>query len=375
MTPGLAGEGRPLHVAHLDSETTWRGGQAQVEGLVLGLRGLGVESTVFCPAGALAERLRAEGVTLRSFHAGSDLDLPAAWRLAAAWRTLRPDLVHLHSGRAHAIGAMAARLAGRLPVVVSRRVDFEVGRHPLSALKYHLGVDRYLSISRGVDRVLARAGIPERRRRIVPSGIRLERWRDLPDAAGLRRRLGLAPETRVVGALAALAPHKDHANLLAAAAHLRQHRDDVVWVIFGEGECRPALERERRELGLDGTVLLPGFVDDVREAMALLEVFVLSSHLEGLGTSVLDAQAAGVPVVATAVGGVPEMLEDGVNGWLVPARDPVALAESVREALGDGAEAQRRAARARRTVERFSIENTVQQTLAAYRELLREVGA
>jgi D-inositol-3-phosphate glycosyltransferase len=101
-----------------------------------------------------------------------------------------------------------------------------------------------------------------------------------------------------------------------------------------------------------------------------MEVFVLSSYREGLGTSVLDAQAAGVPVVATAVGGVPEMIEDGVNGWLVPGRDPIALATAVEEALARPEEARRRAAAARESVRRFSIENTVALTEAAYRRVL-----
>lgn len=367
-----AASGSLFHVAHVDSESTWRGGQAQIELLVLGLAARGVASRVHCPEGPLAGRLRAHGIPVLPFRAASDLDLTAAFRLASAWRAQAPDIVHLHSGRAHAVGAVAARLAGGLRVVVSRRVDFAVGGSPWSAAKYRFGVDRFLSVSHGVDRVLAAAGVAARRRRVVPSGIALERWRDLPSPVALRTRLGLAPGLHVVGALAALAPHKDLPNLLGAAAALWPRRPDVRWVIFGEGECRAALEAERRRLGLENIVLFPGFTSEVREAMALLEVFVLSSYLEGLGTSVLDAQAAGVPVVATAVGGVPEMVEDGESGWLVPPRSPEALAAAVADALARPEEAARRAARARETVRAYSAEATVEGTLAAYRELLEE---
>jgi glycosyltransferase involved in cell wall biosynthesis len=359
-------------VAHLDSERAWRGGQAQIESLVLGLAEHGVVSCVHCPPGPLAERLARQGVALRPFGARFDLDLAAALRLARAWRAESPDLVHLHSARAHAVGALAARWAGRLPVVVSRRVDFRVGGTPWGAFKYRHGVDRFVSVSHGVDRVLAEAGIPPARRCVVPSGIPLERWQDLPPAHELRARLGLAPDHRVVGALAALAPHKDHATLLAAARVLAARRPDVRWVVFGEGECRRELEAQRRRLGLEGIVLFPGFAGDVREAMALLEVFVSSSYLEGLGTSLLDAQAAGVPVVATAVGGVPEIVAHGESGWLVPPRSPEALQAAVEEALSRPAEAARRAGRARQTVRRFSAEATVRATLAVYREVLAE---
>ena len=108
--------------------------------------------------------------------------------------------------------------------------------------------------------------------------------------------------------------------------------------------------------------------------MATLDLFVLSSQREGLGTSVLDAQAAGIPVIATAVGGVPELIEDEETGWLVPPGTPEALASAVLEAVENPREAARRAARARRTVERFSLENTVRATLEAYREVLAERG-
>lgn len=363
-----------MRIAHVDSEHTWRGGQAQVMALLTGLAARGHANQLHCPEGPLAGRARAAGLVVHPFRARSDLDVSAAWTLARSWRDHPPDLVHLHSARAHAVGSWAARWAGGLPVVVSRRVDFEVAASPWSAFKYRHGVDRYLCISLGVRRVLERAGVAASRLRLVPSGIDLERWRNLPDSRGLRAELGLAPDVPVVGSLAALAPHKDHANLLAAAARLHQGLPQVRWVVFGEGELRSDLEAERSRLGLDGIVLFPGFTSRVAEAMALLDVFVLSSYLEGLGTSVLDAQAAGIPVVATAVGGVPEMIEDGVNGWLVPLSDPVALATAVEQAIGDRSGAERRARRARETVKRFSIANTVALTEACYEEVLAERG-
>jgi glycosyltransferase involved in cell wall biosynthesis len=359
-----------VKIAHVDSERTWRGGQAQVAGLIDGLRQAGHECALFAPAGPLAERMSRQGVPVRPFDAASDLDLVAVQRLSSGLRSQAPDLVHVHSARAHAIAAGAVKLAGGLPLVVSRRVDFDVAGNPLSALKYRFGVDLYLCISEGVERVLHRGGIDPRRTVVVPSGIDVERWQSLPDATELRESLGLRADVRVVGSLAALAPHKDHRNLLTSARVLKERMPEVRWVVFGEGECRDDLERRREELGLTGTVLFPGFTGEVGAALALLEVFVLSSYLEGLGTSVLDAQAAGIPVVATAVGGVPEMIEDGINGWLVAGRDPVALATAVEDALCRPEEARRRAVAARESVQRFSIRNTVSLTEAAYRRVL-----
>jgi len=361
-----------LFVCHVDTARTWRGGQAQILGLVRGLATRGHRNLVVAPPGPLADRLRAESLAWHSLVARNDLDLWSAWKLGRLLRRERPDIVHLHSGRAHAVGTWAARAAGRPPVVVSRRVDFDVSTPASRSLKYGRGVDRFLCISEGVRAVLVRAGVPAERLRVVPSGIDVERWAQLPEAGPWRRRLGVADGAPLVGTIAALAPHKDLFNLLAAAERLAAVRPDARWVVFGEGELRARLEADRRARGLEQRVAFPGFTEDVGAALAALDVFVLSSYLEGLGTSVLDAQAAGVPVVATRVGGVPEMIVDGESGWLVPPRDPEALAAAVADALARPEEARRRAERARQTVRRFSLDATVEGTLAVYREVLAE---
>jgi glycosyltransferase involved in cell wall biosynthesis len=356
-----------VRIAHVDTGRTWRGGQAQVWGLCRGLIARGHDVHVLAPRGPLADRLGAAGIPWERFESVNDLDFLASWRLGRALARYGPDIVHLHSGRSHALGA---RAAGGRPVVVSRRVDFDVSSGISRHLKYGRGVDRFVCISEGVRKVLLGAGIEPAKLVVVPSGIDVTRWQSLPDPEPLRRQLGVPAGTPVLGTVAALAPHKDLFNLLQAAEILRATRPEARWVVFGEGELREELERDRRSRGLEQIVLFPGFLEDVGAAFALMDVFVLSSYLEGLGTSVLDAQAAGVPVVATEVGGVPEMIDGRDNGWLVPARDPAALAGAVGQALGDPAERARRAAHARESVRRFSLEQTVEKTIAVYRDVL-----
>jgi glycosyltransferase involved in cell wall biosynthesis len=147
-------------------------------------------------------------------------------------------------------------------------------------------------------------------------------------------------------------------------------RPDVRFVAAGEGPTRTDVAAQVAALGLGDSFLLPGFLDDVPAVLGALDLFVLSSYLEGLGTSVLDAQAARVPVVATNVGGVPEMIEDGVNGRLVPPRDPAALAAAILEALDDPQRTRARAAKARASVCAFDLTRTIERTEALYRELL-----
>jgi len=367
-----------VRTAHFDTGRTWRGGQQQVLHLARGLASRGHEAVVFAPDGPLAARARAAGLAVRRWRPLGEWDLGALAAAAAALRRLRPDVVHAHSAHAHALAVPAARVAGVPAVVVSRRVDFAVGAHAGSRLKYALPVDRYLCISRGVRDVMRAGGVPEARLALVPSGV------EIPDAAALAREAAGAPDLRaligappgaeVVGTVAALAPHKDHATLLEAAARVVAARPGARFAWLGEGECRAALERRRAALGLEGAVHLLGFRPDARALMSQFSVFALSSRLEGLCTSLLDAGARGVPIVATAVGGVPDIVRDGVSGRLVPPADPAALAAAILEALADPAGAAARAAAQREAVAAFSVEALVENTLRVYHEVLEERG-
>jgi glycosyltransferase involved in cell wall biosynthesis len=356
-----------VKVAHLDTGRTWRGGQNQVLLLARGLAARGVAQTLFAPDGPLLERARALGLATVRWRPRGEWDVASGWTLRGALRRARPDVVHAHSAHAHAVGVPAARAAGVPAVVVSRRVDFAVGGHALSRLKYGWP-DAYLCISRGVMAAMRRGGVPERKLLLVPSGV--PRPVTGAPADDLFATLGIGPEQPVVGTVAALAPHKDHATLMQAARRVIDARPEVAFVWLGEGECRPALERQRRALQLERHVHMPGFRADALAFVPRFTVFALASWLEGLGTSLLDAQWLGVPVVATAVGGIPDVIDDGVTGRLVPPRDPDAMARALLEALGDPTRRTAWAARAREAVAAFSDEAMVTRTLAAYREVL-----
>lgn len=370
----------PFSILHVDTADTWRGGQAQVLGLIEGLAARGFTQALAAPAGPLRERVAALGVAVYAFAPRGDLDAPAALALAVLARRLRPGLLHLHSARAHATGWWAARVIGAA-IVVARRVDFAVATHPLSALKYRLPVDRFVTVSAGIRDVLVTCGVSPPRIQVIHSGIEVrQRAREVETArAGgrsraLRLALGVPEGAPLVGVIAALAPHKDHATFLRAARLVLDARPDAWFVCAGEGPGASDVLDRVHELDLGARVLLPGFVEDVPALLGALDLFVLPSHLEGLGTSVLDAQAAGVPVVATRVGGVPEMIEHGVNGLLVPARDPALLAASILEVLADPESALVRARAARISVERFDLTATVAATAQLYAELRPQKG-
>lgn len=361
-----------MKIAHLDTGRSWRGGQAQVLLLMRGLRMRGHACLLLAPRGPLLERAAAEGMEARAWRPRFEWDAVAMLAAARALRRAGPDIVHCHSAHAHAVGVPAARLAGVPGVVVSRRVDFAIAGHWPSRIKYRLPVDRYLCISRGVMEVMRAGGVPEARLALVPSGVELPAaGAGVAAAADLHALIGAPREAPIVGTVAALAPHKNHADLARAATIVLRARPDARFVWVGEGPCRPALERQIRESGLGQRVHVLGFRDDARGLLAQFSLFALASYLEGMCTSLLDAQALGIPIVATAVGGIPDIVEEGRTGRLVPPRDPAALASAVLDALADAPGAARRAAAAQAAVRDFSADAMVVRTLQAYDSVLR----
>jgi len=357
-----------VRVLHVDSARGWRGGQNQVWLSARGMAARGHDVVVACRAGGvLAERSRAAGLAVREMRFRGDLWPAAALALAAALKETRPDVVHLHDPHAVSAGLLARRLGGRrTPLVATRRVDFAL-RGFLSRRKY-AACDRLIAVSEAIAGVLRRGGLPTERVRVVYEGVP-----DRPAQTGGRealRELGVPEDAPVVGNVAALTGHKDQATLLAAAARIGARVPEARFVIVGEGELRGRLAALSRELGVERRCVFAGFRADLDRLIPAFTVFCLSSHMEGLGTSLLDAMAFGVPVVATAAGGIPEAVTDGITGRLVPPRDPDALAAALVEALQDPErrDAWGRAGR-QRFEERFTADRMVEATLAVYAEL------
>jgi glycosyltransferase involved in cell wall biosynthesis len=357
-----------MKVAHLDTGRTWRGGQRQVLLLLGGLRERGVACTLLAPRGPLLAQAAADGFDVRAWESRGDMDVAAMLRARSILKSLAPDVAHCHSGRAHALGVPAARWAGVPHVVVSRRVDVPIRHHPLSTLKYGWGVDRYLCISKGVRDVMRAGGVPDERMRVVRSGVTMERRRAPGD---LRADLGIPSDAPVVGTVAALTPHKNHMQLLRSAKQVLNVRPDVHFVWFGEGGERAALEAERRTLGIESRVHMPGHRDGAVELLSQFDVFALPSRTEGLGTSLLDAQIAGVPVIASRTGGISEVIVDGVTGRMVDVGDVGGFAQAILDALEQPDTTARWVAAAHEHVKAFTADAMAEGTLAAYREFAR----
>jgi glycosyltransferase involved in cell wall biosynthesis len=358
---------------HIDTARSWRGGQNQVLLTVNGLREIGERAALVAhPDGELLRRA-AEGLDLVPLAARTEMDLSAAWRLSRVLKRLRPDVIHAHDPHGVAMAALALSMSGSTPspsLVASRRVDFHLKNNSLSRWK-HRQVDCFIAASEAIRRMLIADGVPADRAVTVHEGVDISHILAAP-AVNVHEALWLPHQAPLVGNVAALVPHKGQRYLIEAAHLVVREIADARFVIFGEGELREHLERMVHEHNLEKHVLLPGFRTDVLGCIKGFDVFAMSSVTEGLGTSILDAMACKTPIVATRTGGIPEIVEDGVNGLLVPPRDAPALARAIVRMLLDEPRRKTLAeAGFARVNERFTVERMVLQTAAVYKRLVR----
>jgi glycosyltransferase involved in cell wall biosynthesis len=356
---------------HLDTARTWRGGQNQVLLTVLGLRASGHRAMLVAhPEGELRRRA-SEGTDVIGLAPRTEMDLSAGWRLSRVIRREAPSILHAHDPHAVAMAGLAVSLDPRGPqpvLVASRRVDFRLKDHAFSKWKYRQ-VRMFICASEAIRQLLVAGGIEEARTVTVHEGIDISHV-DAATRVDVHSDFWLPHGAPIVGNIAALVPHKGQHDLVEAAALVVRELPDARFLVVGEGELRSALERRIQELHLQKHVLLTGFRPDALGLLKGFDLFVMSSVNEGLGTSLLDAMACEKPVVATSVGGIPEVVAHGETGLLVPPRAPREMAAAILRLLRNARERQvfARAGRTR-VLARFTVERMVRETAAVYERL------
>lgn len=325
-----------LRIVHVDSGRSWRGGQRQAFLLALGLRDRGQEPFLIAsPDSPLASRARAAGLAVATITMRGDWDLHAAKRIRARVKAWRADIVHAHDARSHALAMLALLGRAEIPLVVTRRVPFT----PRSArLKYGERVARFIAISEAVKAAMVDGGIDPLRIDVVHSGITLPQGAVAP--RDWRNELGWPADSVICGVVGAMTTEKGLDVLDSVMRRMPKESRDRARIVLLGGNAT----------GMDAIGGCPafraGFVEDIEPAIAGLDLLLHPSRAEGLGTSVLDAMALGKPPVAFATGGLPEVIEDGRSGLLVPPFDAPAFASAaatlirdadLRHRLGQGA--------------------------------------
>ncbi|HXN12218.1 MAG TPA: glycosyltransferase family 4 protein [Candidatus Acidoferrales bacterium] len=361
-----------LSIVGVDPELGFGGGETQVLGLTLALAAGGHRAELICdPAGRLWERAIAAGIKCHPIRIRNAIDLAAGVKLRAILKRERYDVVHFHTSRAHSMAPLARGFGSTL--VVTRRMDYRPNR-VFAPYLYNRAVDGVVAISGGVADSLAASGVERERITFVHSGVDCDRFRapTSQERADARGALKIADTEFVISAVGALEQRKGHRYLIAAIGAIAASGKFRCFIV-GQGLIGRVLQDEIAVIRSLDRIKLLGRVDDVRELLWASDAFAMPSLKEGLGVAALEAMASALPVIASDVGGLREVVEDGRTGIIVPPANPEKIASAIKR-LAESPElrSQMSAAARARVVENYSMEQMAARTLALYRECLRK---
>jgi glycosyltransferase involved in cell wall biosynthesis len=358
---------RPLLV---DLEPSWRGGQNQALLLLKGLRELGHSPELVTAQGsALGERAEAAQISVHHVSRGF-FRLPAARKIRQLLGTHRFDLIH--ANEAHAVSA--AWLAGahqRIPFVISRRVGYPIGKSALARARYHAAA-RIVANSQWVADQAAASGAPREKITVIYEGAEIPLRFTPQQRTAARARWGISADTPLLGCVGVLLPDKGQEWLIRALAEIRRDTPTAKLLLAGEGPSRRQLESLARELHVTDAVIFAGFVKDVENVYAALDVFLLPSFFEALNNSLLAAMAYETPSISYRRGALGEIIEDDKSGLLVEAANTPAMCAAISRILRNPPAAKKMAEAARlRIQQNFSAQKMIESTLNLYESLAR----
>jgi len=381
-SPNPAPAGRPLRVAYVIRDLRFGGG---TENHLMQLFQL-LDRTRFDPSlyllrehGELIDEVRALNVPVRTGHMNGSLLSPALAtaiaRFAQAFRRQGVDIVHTYLPRGELVGSVAGRLAG-VPIVLcgKRGCHYRRGAEAVGCRIANRLATRVLANAQAVkdfvadDEACAREKIV-----VIENGVDAHRFAPVHDTRPYKIKLGLDPNVPAVGTITRARVRKGYEEFLRASADVRRAHPHTQVVVVGQDTVEQAPRELIASLGLSDDIHLLGLRNDIPDVLGALDVFVLSSHDEGMSNAIMEAMSVARPIVATDVGGAPEMIRHGVSGLLVPPKVVEPLAQAMQRMLDDPAGASEMGRAARHTVEaRFSIEVMVSRVAALYETLWKE---
>ena len=358
-----------ITVLHTESSQGWGGQERRTLRECQGLLARGARPIVLCqPGSVLAQRAAEASIEVRTCRMRRSFDVFAVAAIARLIRAEGVDIVNTHSGRDSLLAGLAGRLSRRRPVIVRTR---HLALPITSKMSYSVLPHRVVTVSEFVRGYLIQRGVPAERVIAIPTGIDCARFQRDGVESGLRKEWGIDPIAPLVGTVAILRYKKGHHILLGAIPQVLAAMPEARFVFAGDGPQQANLAAKIAAMGLEGKVLLLGLRRDIPSVLNAIDLFVLPTLEEALGTSYLEAMAAGKAVIGTSVGGVGEVVRPSCNGYLVPANDPVALAQAIILALRDPAHlhAMGQAGRAQAGAE-FSLGRMCDRMLTLYTDLL-----
>lgn len=361
-----------INVLHIDSERGWRGGQQQAAYLLEGLLEKGFKTALICQPDSEFEKYCINNeLPYFSVKMRGEIDFLAAKRIAAICRKEKYNILHLHSAHAVSTGLWVKFFYKKLKLIGVRRVIAPIKKNPFSKFKYlSRMIEKHVCISESIKQVMINDGVPSDRLVTIHSGINLKKFNGIRPDADFKKQLGIPSDHIVVGTVAALSKDKDYPNLLRAAKTIIESTVNVTFCAVGTGPDEKEIHRLAEELNLGSRFIFTGYRKDVGNFLNTFDIFVLASYLEGLGTSLLDAQACGLPLIGCNVGGIPEVISHNESGLLVSSKDHWALAEAIRQLILNKSEREKFGFAGKENVKKFTIENTINKNIRLYNQIL-----
>ena len=361
-----------MRILHTESSKGWGGQENRTLNEMIGMRELGHEMAVVSQPGArILERAREAGFETFEIPMRGAVDFPAMVKLRRLMKSWRADIINTHSGRDTQLAGMAARSigGGRPRIIRTRHLALPI----TSRFSYSVLPDQVVTVSRFVGEYLVSAGVPARKITVVPTGIDFSRYENSLQGGTLKQELGLSPDAMLIGTVAILRYKKGHSEILDAVPKVLAEHPDVHFVFAGDGPMYQTLAERIDKEGLQARVHLLGLRKDIVNILQSIDLFVLPTHQEALGTAFIEAAAMGIPVVGSNVDGVPEVVENGNTGLLVPPLDGAGLAVAINQLLASPAMCQRMGQFAKERIRRlYSREAMVLGMQTLYSRLLTE---
>ncbi|MCH7534387.1 MAG: glycosyltransferase family 4 protein [Bacteroidetes bacterium] len=361
-----------MKVLHICSENTWRGGERQIAYLICELEKLNVKSYVVCRKGSVFEEYCKNNlIEYTSLPFKSSYEITSAIRIKKLCKYNDIDILHMHSSKGHTLGVISSLLGNKSKLVLSRRVDFPV-KNWLSKWKYNYSpIKKIICVSERIKEVMSPFIKDKKRLVVAHSGIDINRFNGMMNSKILHYEYGLSDDTKIVANISALADHKDYPTFINVVKEFKNIcNKKVKFFIVGEGSLKYEIESLIEENELNNDIIMTGFRNDIADIFLELNVFLITSKEEGLGTTVLDAFASKIPVVASAGGGIPEMIEHDTTGLLYEIGDFKGMAEGVKLLLENDEVVQRLTNEAtNKLIGEFTNDITAKKTLEVYENL------
>jgi glycosyltransferase involved in cell wall biosynthesis len=363
-----------MKILHVSTPLTWRGGEQQLAYLLEELKEKSVEQTVLCAVGSDIHKFCLKNKIACYTFNRRNLRLVPASMINAICRNDNISLIHAHDSHSHTASLISALLFGNtVPLIVSRRTIFPVGRNWLSRFKYnHSSVSRILCVSEKIKEKVSNSIRDCSKVVTVYSGIDVSRFKNKNEETFQISNLGTNLSHPFIGNIAAITEEKDYFTFVDTAEAYYKTSNQGTFFIIGDGPYRKKIERYIEEKGLKDKIVLTGFLNNIAAIIKQLDCLLFTSHSEGLGTSILDAMACYIPVVATRTGGIPEIVLHDYTGLLAPVKNAGALAECLQKVNGNSLYRKMLTNNAYAHVNNFNKQKMAMQTYDIYLQVLYE---